>query len=88
MTSRTEGSDDVVLVGRTVAVSNDNPNIGVAVGVCGVATNLEQLVHAAVKDRSSDGVVGLVHLTVWRLAVDRYVAEATEVNHRRVGTGR
>ena len=88
LTSRTEGSDDVVFVGRTVAVFHNNPNAGVAVHVSDVATDLEQLVQAAVKERSRDHVVLLVHLRRLCQSVHRHVGESTEVDHRRVAAGR
>ena len=50
LTGRTEGTDDVVFVGRTVTVSHNNPNAGVAVSVRGVASDFKQFVHAAVKE--------------------------------------
>ena len=81
MTSRTEGSDDVVLVRSTIAVFNNNPNAGVSVSIRDVAADLEHLVHAAVKERGSDDVVSLVHLARCRLSVDRHVRQSTEVNH-------
>ena len=82
LTRCTKGTDDVVLVSCTVAVLNNNPNIGVAVGIRDVATNLEQFVHAAVKERGGDHVVGLVHLLRLSESVHRNVRQATEVNHR------
>ncbi len=88
LTSRTEGSDDVVFIGRTVAVFHDNPNAGVAVCVRDVATDFEQLVHAAVKERSRDHVVLLVHLGRLSQSVNRHVGKSAEVDHRRVAAGR
>ena len=44
LTCRTEGSDDVVFVGRTVAVFHNHPNAGVSIGVSHVAADLEQFV--------------------------------------------
>ena len=88
LTGRTESTDNVVFVGRTVAVFHDNPHIGVAVGVRDVAADLEQFVHAAVKEGGGDHVVGLVHLSRRRLSVDGNVCKTAEVNHRRVAAGR
>ena len=88
LTGRTECSDDVVLVGRTVAVFHDNPNAGVAVGVRDVAADFEEFVHAAVEQGSRNDVVGLVHLVGLSQSVNGHVGEATEVDHRRVAAGR
>ena len=88
LTRRTEGTNDVVFVRRTVAVFNHDPNAGVSISVRDVATDLEQLGHGAVKQRGGDDVVCLVDTSRWRLSVNGHVGQATEVNHRRVGTRR
>ena len=78
----------MVFVSRTVAVFHNNPNAGVSVGVRDVVADLEQLVHAAVKERGSDDVVSLVHLVGLGQSVNRHVRQTTEVNHRRVAARR
>ena len=88
LTGRTECTDDVVLVGCTIAVFDDDPETGVSVAVGGVATDLEQLGQGAVEQRCRDGVARLVNTCAGGLTVNRDVAESTEVNHRRVGTRR
>ena len=83
LTGRTEGTNDVVFVGRRVAVSHHNPNAGVAVGVGDVRADLEHLVHAAVEQGGRDHVVSLPDSHTAGQAVGSDGSQATVVDHGR-----
>jgi len=83
LTGRTEGTDDVVFVGRCVAVSHHNPNAGVTVGVGDVGTDLEHLVHAAVEQGGCHHVVGLPNSHTTGQTVGADGSQATVVDHGR-----
>ena len=60
LTSRSEGSEVVVGVRVTVAVSSDDPNIGLTVTVSYVGPNFEKFRTCAVDDTCTDNVTALV----------------------------
>ena len=89
LTCGTKCTNDVVIVGCTVAVFNDDPDTCVTVGISGMLTDLEQLVIVAVQEGSGHDVISLVHLGLYVVdgseTVQRCVCQTTKVNHGRVG---